>query len=164
MRDGYARYKGRKKDFLHLLVKYRKQLEQNYKMVDRPDTEKRAVKARLFQELKDEYQVLKGSWGGYAGYDRFFEQPLSNAHLASIATYEDFVPAFRAMLQRDGNFARFYKSVRRLAETGTSERHRVLAELAPPIAPATLMVVQRSDTAANPASGAASGATGSAMR
>jgi predicted aminopeptidase len=163
MRDGYARYKGRKKDFLHLLVKYRKQLEQNYKMVDRPDSEKRAVKARLFQELKDEYQVLKGSWGGYAGYDRFFEQPLSNAHLASIATYEDFVPAFRAMLQRDGNFPRFYASVRRLAETDRGERHRILAALAPPVTPATLMV-QRSDPPANPAANPAGGAGPGAVR
>jgi predicted aminopeptidase len=55
----------------------------------------------------------EGNWGGYAGYDRFFEQPLSNAHLASIATYEDFVPAFRAMLRREGSFPRFYKSVKR---------------------------------------------------
>jgi predicted aminopeptidase len=143
MRDGYARYKSRKHDFLALLLKYRKALEQNYALVDRSDNEKRAVKARLFQELKDEYQVLKGSWGGYAGYDRFFEQPLSNAHLASIATYEDFVPAFRAMLRRDGSFPRFYKSVKRLAELDRSERHRILKALVPPVSTAPLMV-QRS--------------------
>jgi predicted aminopeptidase len=147
MRDGYARYKSRKHDFLALLLKYRKALEQNYAVVDRSDSQKRAVKARLFMELKDEYQVLKGNWGGYAGYDRFFEQPLSNAHLASIATYEDFVPAFRAMLQRDGSFARFYKSVKRLAELDRSERHRVLKALAPPASQAPLMV-QRSEAPA----------------
>jgi len=145
MRDGYARYKSRKHDFLGLLLKYRKALEQNYALVDRSDSEKRAVKARLFQELKDEYQVLKGNWGGYAGYDRFFEQPLSNAHLASIATYEDFVPAFRAMLRRDGSFPRFYKSVKQLAEMDRADRHRILKALVPPLPPAPLMV-QRSET------------------
>jgi predicted aminopeptidase len=145
MRDGYARYKSRKHDFLVLLLKYRKALEQNYAQVDRSDNEKRAVKARLFQELKDEYQVLKGNWGGYAGYDRFFEQPLSNAHLASIATYEDFVPAFRAMLKRDGSFPRFYNSVKRLAELDRSDRHRILKALVPPVSTAPLMV-QRSET------------------
>ncbi|QJE03272.1 aminopeptidase [Massilia forsythiae] len=144
MRDAYARYRGRKHDFLALLMKYRKALEQNYAVVDRGDAQKRVVKARLFQELKDEYQVLKGSWGGYAGYDRFFEQPLSNAHLASIATYEDFVPAFRAMLKRDGSFPRFYRSVRRLAELDRADRHRILKALAPPVTPAPLMV-QRSE-------------------
>jgi predicted aminopeptidase len=144
MRDSYARYKSRKHDFLALLLKYRKALEQNYAVVDRSDDEKRAVKARLFQELKDEYQVLKGNWGGYAGYDRFFEQPLSNAHLASIATYEDFVPAFRAMLKRDGNFPAFYKSVKRLAELDRPDRHRILKALAPPVSTSPLMV-QRSE-------------------
>lgn len=144
MRDGYARYKSRKHDFLALLLKYRKALEQNYALVDRSDNEKRAVKARLFQELKDEYQVLKGNWGGYAGYDRFFEQPLSNAHLASIATYEDFVPAFRAMLRRDGSFPRFYKSVMQLAEMDRADRHRILKALVPPLPPSPMMV-QRSD-------------------
>jgi predicted aminopeptidase len=144
MRDGYARYKSRKHDFLALLLKYRKALEQNYALVDRNDSEKRAVKARLFQELKDEYQVLKGNWGGYAGYDRFFEQPLSNAHLASIATYEDFVPAFRAMLRRDGSFPRFYKSVKQLADMDHADRQRILKALAPPLPPAPLMV-QRSE-------------------
>jgi predicted aminopeptidase len=143
MRDAYARYRGRKKDFLTLLLKYRKLLEQNYAKVDLPDADKRVAKARLFQSLKDEYQVLKGSWGGYAGYDKFFEQPLSNAHLASIATYEDYVPAFRAMLQRDGSFPRFYKSVRGLAELSAEERDRVLKALAPG-SQAPLMV-QRTD-------------------
>jgi predicted aminopeptidase len=145
MRDAYARYRSRKKDFLALLMKYRKALEQNYALVDRSDAEKRAVKARLFQELKDEYQVLKGNWGGYAGYDRFFEQPLSNAHLASIATYEDFVPAFRALLQREGSFAKFYDAVKRLADMDRTDRHRVLNRMAPPLVTAPLMV-QRSET------------------
>jgi predicted aminopeptidase len=144
MRDSYARYKSRKHDFLALLLKYRKALEQNYAVVDRSDNDKRAIKARLFQELKDEYQVLKGNWGGYAGYDRFFEQPLSNAHLASIATYEDFVPAFRAMLKRDGSFPAFYKSVKRLAELDRADRHRILKALTPPVSTAPLMV-QRSE-------------------
>ena len=153
MRDGYTRYKSRKHDFLALLIKYRKALEQNYAIVDRSDAEKRVVKARLFQGLKDEYQVLKGSWGGYAGYDRFFEQPLSNAHLASIATYEDFVPAFRTMLKRDRSFPAFYKSVKRLAELDRKERHRILKALAPQL-PATPLMVQRSDAPTPPTAAA----------
>ena len=144
MRDNYARYRSRKKDFLTLLVKYRKALEANYALVDRGDFDKRTVKARLFQELKDEYQVLKGSWGGYAGYDRFFEQPLSNAHLASIATYEEFVPAFRVLLQREGSFPRFYQAVQRLADTDRAERHRILKALLP-VTPVAPLMVQRSE-------------------
>jgi predicted aminopeptidase len=150
MRDGYARYKSRKHDFLALLIKYRKALEQNYAIVDRSDADKRVVKARLFKGLKDEYQVLKGNWGGYAGYDRFFEQPLSNAHLASIATYEDFVPAFRTMLKRERSFPAFYKSVQRLAELDRKERHRILKALVPQL-PSTPLMVQRSEAPPAPA-------------
>jgi predicted aminopeptidase len=145
MRDAYARYRSRKKDFLGLLMKYRKALEQNYAVVDRSDAAKRAVKVRLFQELKDEYQVLKGNWGGYAGYDRFFDQPLSNAHLASIATYEDFVPAFRVLLQREGSFPKFYGAVKRLADMDSADRHRILNAMVPLLVTAPLMV-QRSET------------------
>lgn len=129
-RVNYARFAGRKNDFLNLLLKYRGALEQNYASAE-ADAQKRALKARLFQQLKDEYQVLKESWGGYKGYDRFFAEPLSNAHLASIATYNDFVPAFRALLEREKSFARLYASVRRLAKLEREERHRRLKLLGP---------------------------------
>lgn len=142
MREAYQRYAARKKDFLALLVKYRGELDRTYKSMV-PDSEKRATKARLFLALKDDYQVLKANWGGYAGYDRFFEEPLSNAHLASIATYNDFVPAFRAMLRRDKSWGAFYKSVNQLAKLDKADRHRVLKSLGATVTPAPL-VVQRS--------------------
>jgi predicted aminopeptidase len=129
MRAGYGRYLERKRDFLALLLKIRGALEANYKS-EKPLAEQRAVKARLFQQLKDEYQVLKTSWGGYAGYDKFFAEPLSNAHLASIATYNDFVPAFRNLLRRDAGLPRFYADVRALAALDKDARHAQLKKLA----------------------------------
>ncbi|MFC5513056.1 aminopeptidase [Massilia jejuensis] len=145
MREGYARYKVRRKDFLGLLLKYRKELERTYTSIV-PDETKRIAKARLFIALKEEYQVLKANWGGYAGYDRFFAEPLSNAHLASIATYNDYVPAFRAMLRNEKDFRAFYRKVNALAKLDKSERQRALKlyELAAP--PATFMV-QRTNNA-----------------
>jgi predicted aminopeptidase len=125
MRENYLRFTARKQDFLKLLLKFRRELERNYASKS-SIPEKRASKARLFQQLKDEYLVLKKGWGGFAGYDRFFAEPLSNAHLASIATYEDFVPAFRALLEREKTFPRFYAAALRLAELERPERHRRL--------------------------------------
>jgi predicted aminopeptidase len=125
MRENFVKYTARKQDFLKLLLKFRRALEKNYAS-NSPIPEKRAVKARLFQQLKEEYQQLKENWGGYAGYDRFFAEPLSNAHLASIATYNDFVPAFRALLVREKSFPRFYAAARRLAQLPRSERDRRL--------------------------------------
>lgn len=125
MRANYRRFEERKKDFLALLLACRNALERNYAS-QASDAEKRATKVRLFRELQDEYQVLKATWGGFAGYDRFFAEPLSNAHLASIATYNDFVPAFRALLAREKTFDKFYAAARELAALDKQERRRKL--------------------------------------
>lgn len=131
MRRAYADYESRKKDFLALLMKYRAELKANYDS-DAAHAEKLQIKARLFQSLKDDYQVLKASWGGYAGYDRWFAEPLSNAHLASIATYHDFVPGFRALLQQEKSLSAFYSAVKRMAAEDKSQRHQQLADLGQP--------------------------------
>ncbi|MES2150886.1 MAG: aminopeptidase [Pseudomonadota bacterium] len=128
MRETYLKFAARKRDFLALLLVTRRALEREYASADSV-ADKRAAKARLFQQLKDDYQLLKQSWGGYAGYDRFFAEPLSNAHLASIATYSDFVPAFRALLAREKSFSGFYAAARQLAELDRGERHRRLKAL-----------------------------------
>jgi predicted aminopeptidase len=142
MGEAYERYKTRKTDFLALLVRYRGELERTYKSMA-PDEVKRATKGRLFVALKDDYQVLKANWGGYAGYDRFFAEPLSNAHLASIATYNDFVPAFRTLLRREKNWNGFYDAVNHLAKLDKDARHEALKRLGATTLPGTLMV-QRS--------------------
>jgi predicted aminopeptidase len=128
MRKAYADYEGRKKDFLALLTKCREELEENYAS-DASDAEKKKRKAEVFRQLKEEYQTLKVSWGGYAGYDRWFEQPLSNAHLAAIATYQDFVPAFRALLAKEKTFPKFYEAVKKLAAEDKATREQELQKL-----------------------------------
>lgn len=142
MAEAYERYKGRKADFLALLLRYRGELERTYKSME-SDQHKRATKGRLFIALQDDYQVLKANWGGYAGYDRFFAEPLSNAHLASVATYNDFVPAFKVLLQREKSWQGFYKAVARLSRLDKKARHSALNRLAGSSPPAAL-VVQRS--------------------
>ena len=57
----------------------------------------------LIAALREEYAALKTSWGGYAGYDRWFAQDLTNAHLASVATYHALVPGFRRMISAEGD-------------------------------------------------------------
>jgi predicted aminopeptidase len=141
MMEAFERYSARKKDFMALLVRYRGELEKTYAS-DLGKQDKRVLKARLFLALKDDYEVLKANWGGYAGYDRFFAEPLSNAHLASIATYNDFVPAFRALLRKERSWDAFYKSVNQLAKLDKADRHRLLTNLAPPL-PSGPLVAQR---------------------
>jgi predicted aminopeptidase len=129
MRKAYAEHQARKENFLALLMKYRDALEANYaRKVS--NKEKRAQKAALFHAMQDEYQTLKISWGGYSGYDRWFAEPLSNAHLSAIADYHDFVPGFRALLAKEKSFSRFYATVKAMAKLDKDARHQQLAQLA----------------------------------
>ena len=128
-RQAYMDYAKRKSDFLALLLKYRNHLELNYAR-DASKAEKREQKATIFAAMKDEYQMLKESWGGYSGYDRWFARPVTNAHLSSIATYNDLVPGFKALLEREGDFGKFYAAVRTLSALDKTSRHDQLAQFA----------------------------------
>jgi predicted aminopeptidase len=129
LRKSHDAHSARKKAFLRLLMKTRRELEDNYSR-SVSDSEKKRQKVVIFKHLQTEYQVLKTSWNGYAGYDRWFGEPLSNAHLASIATYQDFVPAFHALYLREKTLPRFYEAVKALAQMDKPARHRQLNALA----------------------------------
>ena len=106
----------RRAEFHRLVLKYQRRLKSLYE-TDLSNEAKRLAKQQTFRDLRDDYQSLKASWGGYAGYDRWFGQELNNAHLASIAIYTELVPAFQKLLQQQqGDFVRFYNSVKRLAK------------------------------------------------
>jgi predicted aminopeptidase len=129
VRQSYAEFARRRRDFLDLLLRYRDSLEALYKSGE-PDDAKRAGKRRLFGELRAEYSELRASWGGFAGYDRYFAQELTNAHLASIGAYNVLVPAFDALLDREGgDLPRFYAEVRRLAGLSREQREAELRGL-----------------------------------
>ena len=127
-RQKYTEFEGRKRDFLNLLLAYRRRLENNYVRAV-SDNDKRAEKVRIFQSLQSDYQQLKISWGGYTGYDRWFAEPLSNAHLAAVAAYHDYVPAFRALLSEKKSLRKFYAAVKVMAALDPSARKAQLALL-----------------------------------
>lgn len=129
LRRSYAEFAQRRQEFVDLLLKYRDKLDLLYKS-GAPDDARRAGKRRLFAELKAEYGELRASWGGYAGYDRYFAQELTNAHLASIGAYNALVPAFDALLDREGgDLPRFYAEVRRLSRLARDDREAELRGL-----------------------------------
>jgi predicted aminopeptidase len=121
-RAAYETFSERRRQAVALVLKYRNRLDAFYRGAG-SDDEKRAGKARLFDEMLEEYRALKESWGGFAGYDRLFGQGPNNALLASIAAYTELVPAFRSMLAAEGgDMERFYASVRKLAALPAAER------------------------------------------
>ena len=131
LRSEWQRFAERRGQFLALLKRHRGALEAAYASPV-SDDDKRASKREIFASLRRDYEALKAQWGGYAGYDRWFAQPLTNAHLASVATYTEQVPAFRALLAQQGDdLPAFYAAARRLGELPKADRERALAALAP---------------------------------
>jgi len=107
----------RRAQFLELLTSTRSALDQTYVQSIDEDA-KRERKQAAFAELQASYRRLRdGAWQGYAGYDRFFDRSLNNAHLAAIGAYFDRVPAFEALMQHTGgDLPAFFREVRRLAD------------------------------------------------
>jgi predicted aminopeptidase len=125
-RRGYAEFAQRRSQFIDLLLQYRRQLDDLYRGSASIE-EKRARKRQLFAALKAEYATLRAGWGEYAGYDRYFAQDLSNAHLAAAGAYNDLVPAFDGLLARSGgDLSRFYERVARLASLSREQRESEL--------------------------------------
>lgn len=125
-RAAFDSYEQRKDGFIELVLKYRDRLGAVYAGAE-TDAEKRRKKAETFDAMRAEYQTLKASWGGYAGYDRFFSQELNNAYLVPIATYSELVPGFRRMLaENGGNFPRFYAAVKALGKLPKEQREAKL--------------------------------------
>ena len=122
-------HRQRQRGFVRLILKYRNQLRRLYART-LPVPAKRSAKRKIFTTLKREYKKLKRSWGGYRGYDRWMAQDLNNAHLASIGTYHNYVPAFQVMLKNaNGDLRVFYRRVRALAKLPLAERRRRLETL-----------------------------------
>jgi len=122
----WAEHRRRREDFLGLVRRTRERLAAIYAS-DEPDERKLAAKAAALERMRDDYRELRRSWGGFAGYDRWFERPLGNAHLASIGAYTDLLPGFRRLLaEREGDLVAFHAEVRRLADLPMDERRAAL--------------------------------------
>jgi predicted aminopeptidase len=112
----------RRRQFIDLVTKYRKELETLYAR-DLPTPEKRRAKAAVFEKLKDEYRLLKQHWGGYSGYDLWMSRKMTNAKLISVSTYHDLVPAFLGLLKTCNNDLKvFYKKCQDLSKKSKEER------------------------------------------
>jgi predicted aminopeptidase len=95
-RAAYAAFDSRRQDFRALTRRYREALATLY-AAQLPDDEKRQRKAALLRSMRDEHQRLRAErWGGYAGYDGWFERA-NNATLGVQAAYDDLVPQFERL-------------------------------------------------------------------
>ncbi|WP_370320416.1 aminopeptidase [Oricola sp.] len=127
---GLKRYEAgrrRQAEFVALLGEARKELAAVY---DGPggDAQKRAAKADVFERLRARYRHMRdGRWGGYSGYDAWFDGPINNAKLAASGFYNDLVPDFERLFAAcSGSYPDFYAAVERLGALDRERRHAAL--------------------------------------
>lgn len=121
----YVKYlKGKQRDNqINLLLREtRNNLARLYKS-NKNSSYKRELKKKIFSDMITKYEVLKKSWAGYSGFDKWIYQGLNNAHLLLVATYHDLVPAFNFILkQQDYNLKKFYDVVTEIGELEKEQR------------------------------------------
>jgi predicted aminopeptidase len=128
-RERYRQFRQRKRDFIDLLTQHRQRLEEVF-ATDISDDEKRNQKALVITSLKQSYHHIKDEkWGGYSGYDQWFNEPITNAHFVLVATYEELVPAFQALHAKSGSMKKFYADVQAMAKQDKARRRERLALL-----------------------------------
>ena len=101
-----------------------------------------AMKNEAMEAFRTGYAALRTQWlntssGGapqattaqVAGYDRWVAKA-NNASFAAQAAYDELVPAFEALFEREGrDWPRFYDAVRQLTQQPQPQRHEALRAL-----------------------------------
>jgi len=127
-RTEYAALEQRRLDFRRITLQARADLDAIYRNPAMSDDQKRSAKAERMAALRAEHTALKaGPWQGFAGYDGWFASA-NNASLGVLAAYNELVPEFERLFEREGgDFDRFYAEVRRIAALPHAERRATLA-------------------------------------
>ena len=125
VRAEYAVFDGRRRQFRALAQGTRHRLTAIYMQNETLAGDKHALtamKSIAIEEFMAQYQQLKTSWGGYAGYDAWVKQA-NNAAFGALAVYDDGVPQFEALFAQQGeDWAKFYAAVQDLAALPKEER------------------------------------------
>ena len=131
----YADFDRRRNQFRALALATRRKLEAVYRppaLAAAESGHQAALKAQVYAGFRDEYARLRSAWGGdparYRGYDLWVERA-NNAAFGAQAAYDDLVPGFEALFNREGrDWRRFYDAAKRLAAQPRAERHNLLKE------------------------------------
>ncbi len=129
VRADYEQFDARRRAFRALALDTRQQLQALYDNVSLASETKRERKAQIMSAFRARYETLKQGWGGFAGYDAWVARA-NNASFGAQAAYDQWVPAFEALFEQNGqNFQRFYDAVRALADQPRAERETRLQAL-----------------------------------
>jgi len=128
-RQAYVAFDARRQAFRALTRGVREELQQVFNDPTLGQDAKLVRKAEVMVRFRDRYAALKASWSGHGGYDAWVARA-NNAAFAAQAAYQDWVPAFEALFERENqDFARFYDAVRALAQQPRATRDATLRAL-----------------------------------
>jgi len=113
----------RQDDFADLLLAARDRLQEAYGG-EASDEWKRQRKREIFAELRTALREIQESWGDTATLgERWLEDEINNADLASVGNYRELVPSFHRLLaEHGGDLEAFYEAVRELTLLSAEER------------------------------------------
>ena len=131
-RQQYEAFDARRQQFRALSLATRRHLEDIYEQnralaIDGAAAV--AMKNEAIAEFRSDYQRLKTTWKGYGGYDAWVTDA-NNAAFGAQATYDELVPGFEALFEREGrDWSRFYEAAKRLSNLPVQERTDFLKNL-----------------------------------
>ena len=136
-RAEYAQFDARRQQFRALTLATRRQLQAVYASPaalaqDWPAVE--VQKQAAMRDFRDRFATLKADWPANrrSAYDAWVARA-NNATFGAQAAYDDLVPAFEALFEREGrDWPRFYAEVRRIAALPKAERLEAMQRAAPP--------------------------------
>lgn len=129
--QAYREQQRRRTQFLQLVADYRDKLRALY-ATPQPADVMRQAKQEMVAQMKQDYARLKSSWGGYGGYDKWFEPDFNNAKMAALGLYHQLAPAFETLLaNEDHDLLKFYRRAAALSTLPKEERTALLKGLIP---------------------------------
>jgi len=132
----YAQFDARRQQFRALAADTRRALQEIYASDEAKAKDWKAVdakKAAEMEEFRRRYAALRATWPGprQGMYDAWVARA-NNAAFGAQAAYDDLVPGFEALFEREGeSWPRFYAAVKALAAQPKADRDQALRTPAP---------------------------------
>jgi predicted aminopeptidase len=134
----YAAFDQRRREFRAFTLRARERLEPIFKQsqqfagIEQARNAPEIVvsqKLQAMQVMREDYELLKASWGGFSGYDGWVSRA-NNASLGAVAAYDDLVPQFEAVFERQGrDWQAFYAAIEGIAPLPKDARRAALRDM-----------------------------------
>lgn len=119
-------------EFIREALQTRDELKALYARTDLDEAAMREAKAAAIRGLKTRLDAMNRRYGGTLKLERWFEKPVNNARLNTLATYHALVPGFEALLREcQGDLDVFLKRMEAMKNLSPKERRKRLSESSP---------------------------------